>query len=202
MTVPAGPQVRPHWLRLRYWLAGVVGLALLAGAIVWQTGGRAPSGFPGIGGPFALTAQNGATVTQASLSGKPTLLFFGYTHCPDVCPTTLFQLSELLRAMGPSAAVNAAMITVDPERDTAAVMAEYMSSFDPRILGLTGDRAATDAVLKEYRVYAKKVPGKDGDYSMDHSALVYLMDKRGAFVSAFNLDRPEAENIAQLHKMM
>lgn len=177
-------------------------VSVVLGVATWLMLSPARSGFPGIGGPFSLTAQNGKIVTEKTLDGKPTLIFFGYTHCPDVCPATLFQVSELLRAMGPEPGANAVFVTVDPERDTPAVMADYLSSFDPHILGLTGDREALDAMLKGYRVYAKKVPGKDGDYTMDHSALVYLMDKSGRFVASFNLDRPQAENVAQLRKMM
>lgn len=177
-------------------------VAVAIGVVGWLTLGPARSSFPGIGGPFSLTAQTGKTVTEKTLEGRPTLMFFGYTHCPDVCPATLFQISELLRAMGPEPGVNAVYVTVDPERDTPAVMADYLSSFDPHLTGLSGDRTAVDAMLKAYRVYAKKVPGKDGDYTMDHSALVYLMDKTGRFVASFNLDRPQAENIAQLRKLM
>ena len=172
------------------------------GVAAWLSLGSAPSAFPGIGGPFTLTTQTGKAATEKSLEGRPSLVFFGYTHCPDVCPATLFQISELLRAMGPDPGVNAVFVTVDPERDTPTVMADYLSSFDPHIQGLTGDRASLDAMLKGYRVYAKKVPGKDGDYTMDHSALVYLMDKSGHFVGSFNLDRPQPENIAQLRKLM
>ena len=177
-------------------------VAAIAGLLAWLSFGSAPSAFPGIGGPFSLTAQNGKTVTEKTLEGRPTLMLFGYTHCPDICPATLFQVSELLRAMGSEPGANAVFVTVDPERDTPAVMADYLSSFDPHIIGLTGDREAVDAMLKGYRVYARKVPGKDGDYTMDHSALVYLMDKSGRFAASFNLDRPQAENIAQLRKMM
>lgn len=181
-----------------------LGLVVAAlGFAAWLSLGPAPSAFPGIGGPFTLTAQSGKPVTEKALLGRPSLMFFGYTHCPDVCPTTLFQVSEVLRAMGAEPGVNAAFATVDPERDTPAVLADYLSSFDPHILGLTGDRASVDAMLKSYRVYSKKVPGKDeGDYTMDHSALVYLMDKQGRFVGAFNLDRPIADSVAQLRKSM
>ena len=131
-------------------------------------------------------------------------MFFGYTHCPDVCPTTLFDMSEVMRALGPDAARTAALfITVDPDRDTPAVMKDYLSSFDPHLRGVTGDETAITAVEKEYRVYAKKVPtGKDGDYSMDHTALVYLMDKQGRFVAPFNLKRRPEESAAELRKYM
>lgn len=187
---------------LRILLPVLLCVAAALGIFAWMTLAHGPSGFPGVGGPFSLTAQNGQTVTDKTLQGRPTIMFFGYTHCPDVCPTTLFQLSELLKAMGPEPGVNTVFVTVDPERDTPAVMADYLSSFDPHVIGLTGDRPAVDAMLKAYRVYAKKIDGKDGDYTMDHSALVYLMDKGGRFTSSLNLDRPPAETIAQLRKMM
>ena len=99
------------------------------------------------------------TVTDAELRGAPFLVFFGYTHCPDVCPTTLFQLSQVLRALGPDAKIKVLFITVDPERDTPELMKDYATSFDPRIIGLSGDRAAINKVLAEYRVYARKEPG-------------------------------------------
>jgi protein SCO1 len=169
----------------------LIGLLLM----LWTVGGvRGVTAPAAIGGPFQLTDQSGETVTDKSLEGKPTLIFFGFTHCPDVCPTELFQMSEVLRAMGTDAdRVNAYFISVDPDRDTTAAMKDYLSSFDPHLKGLTGDAAAVAKVTSEYRVYAKKVPLKDGDYTMDHTALVYLMDRDGRFVSPFNLNRtPEA----------
>ena len=169
----------------------VVGLVV----VLWLLGGlRGATAPAAIGGPFQLTDQTGQTVTEKSLVGRPTIIFFGYTHCPDVCPTSLFEMSEVLRAMGKDAdRVNAYFVSVDPERDTRAVMKDYLSSFDPHLKGLTGDPAAVAKVLSEYRVYAKKIPLKDGDYSMDHTALIYLMDKDGRFVAPFNLKRtPEA----------
>ena len=130
-------------------------------------------------------------------------MFFGYTHCPDICPTTLFELSEVMHALGKDAdRVNALFITVDPERDTAAVMKDYLSSFDPHLRGATGGAQAIKNVEKEYRVYSKKVPTQKGDYSMDHSAVVYLMDKEGRFVAPFKLDRKPAEAAADLRRYM
>src|SRR4030081_1974816 len=112
-----------------------------------------------IGGSFKLTDQNGKEVTDQDLKGRPFLVFFGFTHCPDVCPTTLFEVSEILRTLGPDAdRMRALFITVDPERDTPAVMKDYLSSFDPHLARLTGDPTAIAAVAKTYRVYFKKVP--------------------------------------------
>jgi protein SCO1/2 len=178
----------------------VVGLVLM----LWAMGGlRHVTAPAAIGGPFQLTDQAGQTVTEKSMEGHPSLVFFGFTHCPDVCPTTLFEMSEVLKAMGKDAdRVTAYYISVDPERDTQAAMKEYLSSFDPRLKGLTGSSAEIAKVLSEYRVYAKKVPLKDGDYTMDHTALIYLMDRDGKFVSPFNLNRKPEEAAIDLKRYL
>src|SRR5947199_7536933 len=123
----------------------VVGLLV----VLWMLGGlRGVTAPAAIGGPFRLTDQAGQTVTEKNLQGKPTLIFFGFTHCPDVCPTSLFEISEVLRAMGKDAdRVNAFFISVDPERDTRAAMKDYLSSFDPHLKGLTGDAASVQNVI-------------------------------------------------------
>ena len=156
-----------------------------------------------VGGPFSLVDQDGRKVTEQDLKGRPFLVFFGFTHCPDVCPTTLFEISEVFRRLGPDADRAAALfITVDPERDTTAAMKDYLSNFDPHLRGLTGDPAAVEAAIKAYRAYAKKVPGADGSYTMDHTALIYLMDKEGRFVAPFNLKRRPEEAAADLRKFL
>ena len=183
--------------------AFMFGLVVFLAVLLYATGqlGSRSVG-SGVGGPFALTDQNGKQITDADLKGKPFLVFFGYTHCPDVCPTALFEISEVMRALGPDADRTAALfISVDPDRDTPAVLKDYLSSFDPHLRAATGKQAALDKIEKEYRVYAKKVPtGKDGDYSMDHSAIVYLMGKDGQFVAPFRLDRKPEEAAAELRK--
>jgi protein SCO1/2 len=154
-----------------------------------------------IGGPFKLIDQNGRTVTDQDLKGRPFLVFFGFTHCPDICPTTLFEVSEIIRALGPDAdRVGALFITVDPERDTPAALKDYLSSFDPHLSALTGDPAAVTAVAKAYRVYFKKVPLDQGGYTMDHTAIVYLMDKEGRFVAPFSLKRTAEAAAADLRR--
>jgi protein SCO1/2 len=156
-----------------------------------------------VGGPFKLIDQNGKAVSDQDLKGRPFLVFFGFTHCPDVCPTTLFDVSEMLRALGPDAdRTRALFITVDPERDTPAVMKDYLSSFDPHLSGLTGDPAAIATVAKAYRVYYKKVPLDGGEYTMDHTAIVYLMDKEGRFVSPFSLKRGTEAAAADLRRYL
>src|SRR5664279_2189140 len=132
-------------------------LAIGLVTMLWLLGGvRGVAAPAAIGGPFQLTDQTGETVTEKSLVGRPTLIFFGFTHCPDVCPTSLFEMSEVLRAMGSDAdRVNAYFVSVDPERDTPQAMKDYLSSFDPHLVGLTGDPEVMAKVTSEYRVYAK-----------------------------------------------
>ena len=180
--------------------------SLLLGLLImlWALGGVRGVPVPAaIGGPFQLTDQSGTTVTDKSLQGRPSLIFFGFTHCPDVCPTSLFEISEVLRAMGKDAdRVNAYFGSVDPERDSKEAMKDYLSSFDPHLKGLTGDPEAIAKMLTAYRVYAKKVPLKDGDYTMDHTALTYLMDRDGKFVAPFNLNRTPEEAAADLKRYL
>jgi protein SCO1/2 len=192
--------VRPLVIVASFAVSLLVGLVIMLWALGGLRGVTAPAA---IGGPFQLTDQAGQTVTDQNLKGKPTLIFFGFTHCPDVCPTSLFEISEVLKAMGKDAdRVNALFVSVDPERDTAAAMKDYLSSFDPHLKGLTGNPESVAKVLSAYRVYSKKVPLKDGDYTMDHTALIYLMDSDGRFVSPFNLKRTPAEAATDLKKYL
>jgi protein SCO1/2 len=171
---------------------------------LWLMGGLRGAAAPSaIGGPFRLIDQAGQTVTEKSLIGKPSIVFFGFTHCPDVCPTALFEMSEVLRAMGSDAGkVNAYFVSVDPERDTPAAMKDYLSSFDPNLKALTGSPEEVAKIISAYRVYAKKIPLKDGDYTMDHTALIYLMDRNGNFVRPFNLKRTPEEAAAELKRYL
>jgi protein SCO1/2 len=184
--------------------AFAVGLLLCFSVVLLVAGrGSAPiiAGPAAVGGPFKLTDQNGKTITDGDLKGHPFLVFFGFTHCPDVCPTALAEISDIFDKLGPDAAkVNALFVTVDPERDTPAALKEYLSSFNPRLIGVGGDADALAAVAKAYRVYYKKVPLKDGDYTMDHTAIVYLMDKNGHFVAPFSLKRRPEEAAADLKR--
>lgn len=183
--------------------AFVAGLVVFSAAIFWVTGktqiaAPAPSA---IGGPFKLIDQDGKALGDADLKGKPFLVFFGFTHCPDICPTTLFEVSEVFRALGKDAdRANALFVTVDPERDTSEKLKDYLSSFDPHLRALTGDAAAIAAMEKAYRVYSKKVSLEGGGYTMDHTALVYLMDKEGRFVAPFSLKRTPEDAAADLRK--
>ena len=137
-----------------------------------------------IGGPIHLTTQDGGKFDSASLAGKPYAVFFGFTHCPEVCPTTLSDIAQATNAIGDSAKdFTTLFVTIDPERDTAPVMKEYISNFTGNVVGLSGTLDEVDKVAKEFRVYYKKVPTSDGSYTMDHTAVVYLMDRHGEFRS-------------------
>jgi protein SCO1 len=155
-----------------------------------------------IGGAFALEDGAGKTVSDQTLKGRPFLVYFGYTHCPDVCPTELARISDILGKMGDKS-IPVLFITVDPERDPPKVMQDYVSSFNPAIIGLSGSPQAVEATEKTFRVYARKgQPQPDGDYSMDHSSIVYLMDKNGAFVEAFNVERSPDDAAKDLEKYL
>jgi protein SCO1/2 len=186
--------------------AFVAGLVLFAAVALLVMGrGQGPSlpQVAAIGGPFSLTDQNGRTVTDQDFKGRPFLVFFGFTHCPDVCPTTMFEISEIMRKLGPQGdRVGAVFITVDPERDTPKALKDYVSSFDPRIVALTGDEAAIAAVAKSYRAVYRKAPLKEGGYTMDHTAIVYLMGKDGRFITPFNMRRTTDAATAELRKYL
>jgi protein SCO1 len=155
-----------------------------------------------IGGAFSLDAGDGKTVSDQTLRGRPFLVYFGYTHCPDVCPTELAHISDVLTEMGDKP-IPVLFITVDPERDTPKIMQDYVSSFNPAIIGLSGSQQAIDAAEKTFRVFARKGPLQaDGDYSMDHSSIVYLMDKNGAFVEAFNVERAPKDAAKDLERYL
>jgi protein SCO1/2 len=189
--------------QLSYILWGfALGLAALAVVAYGLLPGVVRQGGPALGGPFSLTAQDGRAVTDRDLSGRPYLVFFGYTHCPDFCPTALYDISMVFKAMGPDKKISALFITVDPERDTPELLKSYLDSFDSRIIGLTGDKARTDAVAKAFKVYIKKVPGENGEYTVDHTAAIYLMDKTGRFVSAVNLAKPAKQAARELERYL
>lgn len=180
-------------------LAFAVGLGVLLGlvyAFVPVSGGR---NAPALGNAYTMLTSGGRVVTSAELSGRPYLVFFGYTHCPDYCPTTLYDISAVFKELGPDKKVAAVLVTVDPERDTPEVLKNYLANFDSRIVGLTGDLPKLEAIERAFRVYAKKVPGETpGEYTVDHTGAIYLMDKRGKFVSVFDLQRPPREAAREL----
>ena len=156
-----------------------------------------------IGGPFTLVDQNGKTVTNTALEGKWLLVYFGYTHCPDACPTTLNNIALALQDLGKkSDEVRPVFITIDPERDTPQVMKDYVTAFDAPILALTGTAAEVAQAAKNYRVYYAKHPEPGGDYSMDHSSVIYVMDPKGRFTASFTGEDPPVQIAERLKKLL
>jgi protein SCO1/2 len=184
--------------RIRWAAVGLLAVLLLAWAAAWMRPGLfggALSGAMGVvtpggvtvGGPFTLTDTHGATVTDATYRGRWMLVYFGYTFCPDVCPTELQTIAAALDQLGPEAAKLVPLfITVDPERDTVAAMADYVKLFDDRLVGLTGTPEQIAAAARAYRVYyARATPKDSSSYLMDHSSFVYLMAPDGSFRALF-----------------
>lgn len=164
-----------------------------------QVGGRAD-----IGGGFTLTDHTGARRTEADYSGRYMLVFFGYTNCPDFCPLGLQSMAETLDALGDDAEpIVPVFVTVDPERDTVAVLKDYVGLFHPRLVGLTGGTEEVAAAAKAYRVYYAKAPAEDGDdYLMDHSTFTYLMGPDGRYLTHIRHGTPAAESAARIRKLM
>jgi protein SCO1/2 len=195
ITPKTDPQSRAFSIRIALTMTAIAVLALAAVGLAWRP---KDSNKTLIGGPFALQDGAGKTITDQTMRGRPFLVYFGYTHCPDTCPTELAHISDVLAAMGDKA-IPALFITVDPERDTPKVMQDYAGSFGPHVIGLSGGPQAVGGAEKAYRVFARKGEVQsDGGYSMDHSSIVYLMDKSGAFVEAFNVERPPEEAAKEL----
>jgi len=195
------------------WRKGLLVAAVMIGAIAVAAGATAlwmglalraqvQSGATKIGGPFTLVDDTGAQVSEADLKGKSTVMYFGYTFCPEVCPTTLTDLAQWMQMIGRDAdRLNYVFVTVDPERDTPKVMHDYVSAFDPRIRGLTGTSEQIAKVTKEYGVYYKRIPTSDGGYVMDHSAVLYMMDPNVRFVGVIPYQEDTAKAVAKLKKL-
>jgi protein SCO1 len=156
-----------------------------------------------IGGAFTLTNTKGEVVTQKTFLGKPTLMFFGFTHCPEICPTTLADMTLWLEELGADAdKINAVFVTVDPERDTPKRMADYLMAFDKRIVGLTGTAEQTDAMRKAFQIYAKRISGDGENYNVDHTATVYLLNDIGQLTSTIDHHGGMAFAIPKIKKLI
>jgi protein SCO1/2 len=195
-------------VRIATWAAvAVLGGILLANS-GWLPGTRpateaASSGTARVGGPFELTSHKGETVSNETLAGTPYLVFFGFTHCPDICPTTLYELTDLMDELGPAAdRLTTLLVTVDPERDTQDVLAEYMTAFDERFLAVRGSEEETDAVVKAFAAYYRKVPVEPGGYTVDHTAGVILMDADGRFAGTIDMHEPRETVLAKLRRLI
>ena len=193
-----------QWILVAF--AGLFGFAAVALGIVyaasWRGADHGVAATTSIGGPFTLADDSGATVTEKTLAGKPYAMYFGYTFCPDVCPTTLLDLSRWIQKLGSDAdKLNYVFVTVDPERDTVQSMHAYLSSFDKHIRGYTGTPAEIAQIAKEYHVYYKKIPTDDGSYTMDHSAIIYLMGRDGKFVAVIPYQEDDASATGKLKNL-
>jgi protein SCO1/2 len=209
-AAPAGKSPAGGSPRLVLVAAVLAGLVILGtGAFLAVTlfdGGRGVAGTAlgsAIGGPFRLTDQNGKTVTDTDLKGKWSLVYFGYTHCPDACPTALNAISIALEELGSKRdAVRPVFITVDPERDTPQALKAYVTAFDAPILALTGSPEAIAQAAKGYRVYYAKHQEAGGDYSMDHSSVIYVMDPQGRFAASFTHESTPEQMAERLKKLL
>lgn len=187
---------------MRFILVGILVLmTVVIGKMTVDEYKRLYSGEP-FGAAFALTDQKGAPITEAAFRGHPSVVFFGFTHCPEVCPTTLFELAGWLKTMGDSGKnLNAYFVTVDPERDTPEIINSYVSNFSDRITGITGDPDKVHAMAKSFGIYWKKVDTGDGDYTMDHTASVLLLNAKGEFAGTIAYGENADTAIAKLKRL-
>jgi len=173
-------------IRIALWVACAALAAVLGWLTLEVTQSKKDIAEGPFGVPFTLVAQNGQPITEKAFQDKPTALFFGFTHCPEVCPTTLFELNGWLHQVDPDGTkMNAYFVTVDPERDPPELLGRYVSNVTDRVIGISGDPGKIADVIKGFRVYARKVPvdekDPNGDYTMDHTASVFLLNKGGRF---------------------
>ena len=179
-------------------------LILIAAGVGWLTydwyrARTAPGGF---GEPFTLVDQSGQEITEAAFRGAPSAVFFGFTHCPEICPTTLFELDGWLAALGDEGKdIRAWFVTVDPERDTPEIMDAYVGNVSERIRGITGEPTRVEAMVRSYGIYFKRVELDGGDYTMDHTASVLLLDRRGDFAGTIAYGENPETAIAKLKRL-
>lgn len=186
--------------------AGLARRSVLAGlvtALARPVRATADEALPDIGGEFSLTSHEGKRIGSRELLGRPYALFFGFTSCPDVCPTALFELGLVLKDLGPAAELLTPLfVTVDPERDTQEQLAAYLGAFDPRIVGVRGDAQETLVVMRAFKATARKIPLADGGYTMDHTALIYLMDRRGHFFDKLDYREDHATQLGKFRRLV
>ncbi len=187
---------------MRTILAGI--LILMAAGVGWLTFDwyRSQNSGQAFGAPFALVDQKGADITEQAFRGQPSAVFFGFTHCPEVCPTTLFELDGWLKQLGDEGKdIRAYFVTVDPERDTAEVMNNYVTNVSDRITGITGDPDKVRAMAKAFGIYLKKVETEGGDYTMDHTASIILLDRKGDFFGTIAYEENPTAALAKLKRL-
>lgn len=186
-------------------IASLVAAAFLAAVTgyVYLTRSEAVVRVADIGGPFRLASANGGIVDSKDLAGKPYAVFFGFTRCPEVCPTTMAEMSAALTELGEEGKdLRVFFVTVDPERDTAEFLKDYLSSFDPRIEALVPNAEELAAMARDFRAFYAKSPTSDGGYTMDHTATVFLMDRQGKLASTISYGEEQATRMAKLRKLL
>jgi protein SCO1/2 len=187
---------------MRYILAGILVVMAVAIGFVTYEWYQARYGGEPYGESFTLTDQNGAEITEAAFRGHPSAVFFGFTHCPEICPTTLFEMDGWLKQIGDEGKdIRAYFVTVDPERDTADIMKNYVSNVSQRILGITGEPAKVHDMAKAYNIYFRKVETEGGDYTMDHTASVLLLNARGEFAGTIAYGESPQAAVAKLKRL-
>jgi protein SCO1 len=195
-------------VRLILWIAVAValfGLGAIAVSGYSLRPGSETAFQPGapLGGEFSLIDQRGEPVTEAIFRGKPSVTLFGFTHCPDVCPTGLMEMAKWAEELGPDAEkLSFVFVTVDPERDKPQVLSDYIEAFSPRIVGITGDPNAVNAMTKDYKIYSRRVPIDGGDYVMDHTASMILQDADGNFAGTIATGEAHETGLAKLKKLV
>lgn len=187
-------------------VAGVFAFAVLVGW--WQVDGpgrrvlsqQEPT--RAVGGAFNLTDHRGSPISGQTFAGRPLLVFFGFTHCPDVCPTTLFEITNRLKELGPATKrIQVLFVSVDPKRDSPKLISQYLQSFSPRIVGATGTKKQIDAMVKSYRATYRMVPTEGESYSVDHTASLYMMDSRGQFIGTIDYHEDRKAALAKLQRL-
>lgn len=195
-------------LRLLLWSAVAIAAVLGAGFYFFRrapapTAAMTTTSVANIGGPFTLTDSDGQPYSSSRLAGRPFAIFFGFTHCPDVCPTTLARMTRLRKALGKGdEAFSLVFVSVDPERDTPAEMGRYSTLFGSAVIGLTGSPAAIERVKKQYGIYSKKVAQPGGNYTIDHSATVLLFDRVGNFRATIATDEGDTAALDKLKALI
>lgn len=189
--------------RLRILLWVLVALAAAAGVLLLrQPVSETSQSSVKLGGPFTLTGTDGRTFSSTQLAGKPYAIFFGFTHCPDVCPTTLARLVKLRRQLGRgNEAFQIIFVSVDPERDGPAEVRNYLSLFDDPVIGLTGTQARVDHAKGQFGIFSQKVPDEAGGYTVDHTATVLLFDREGNFAATISADEGDRAAIDKLARI-
>jgi protein SCO1/2 len=191
--------------RILVWTALAVGAVALGlgSRLFYDRMERGAVGVADLGGAFELVDHDGETITEAAFEGQPSALFFGFTHCPEICPTTVYEIENWMRELGPEAdAFRAWFVTIDPERDTPAVLKEYLEFQTDRVTGISGPPEAVLAMADDWRVYHNRVPLEGGDYTMDHTSLVYLLDEDGQYADLIRYGEEPESAVAKIRALL